>query len=541
MKQKVLMLAALFVAGAAHGDFAHPIDETHAWCDHLSAHEYLEQTDELEAMTADELEELMAADGVAVDEIADVPVKPFPVDAPEQEVVRDAPEQEKVKDAPEQTIVKDVAKQEVIKDAPEQNAVEDVAKQMAVKDAPEQETVEDVAKQEVIKDAPEQTIVKDVAKQEVIKDAPEQETVRDVAKQEAVTDAPEAELVRDAPEQSGVEDAPVIAAPTEKEMRENVAFLEEAEKYFQDIDNRSWHVNGGHIDAMKDWLAIYKTFEAQSPAEVEHIPLPQGVRMVSCFHLPQDDCKTLRINLRFYRNQGYNAALFIYDDIEHLDEAISLIRSVKNEFGFQVYAAYGPAGEGSSAPPTFLPPERYAKFLRMLAPEIDGFLLGWGRTSVHLFTQDPAYMHFVCSALRDANPRLPILGEMYWGENYKVRKVGAYYFGFNTFKNASADVIQNRGHLAIDKPSVVRKLRTATGHDAVGVVIGPSTEWLAKGARTWKNALAAKQRIEKQFLAAGAAGTITCHADGLPVSKRRCGVPVYEDMSKTLYTEMNAK
>lgn len=527
MKQKVLMLAALFAAGAAHGDFAHPIDE---WCDHLSMYEQVDDLDEV--WNARELAELMATDGVAVDEIADVPVKPFPVDAPEQEIVRDAPEQGKVKDAPEQEAVKDVDKQEIIADAPEQNAVEDVAKQETVKDAPAQNAVEDVAKQEVIKDAPEQETVRDVAKQEAVKD---------VAKQEAVTDAPEAELVRDAPEQSEVEDAPVIAAPTEKEMRENISFLEEAKKYFQDVDNRSWHVNGGHIDAMKDWLAIYKTFEAQTPAEVEHVPLPQGVRMVSCFHLPQDDGKTLRINLRFYRNQGYNAVLFVYDDIEHLDEAIALIRSVKTEFGFQVYAAYGPAGEGSSAPPTFLPPERYGKFLRTLAPEIDGFVLGWGRTSVHLFTQDPAYMHFVCSALRAGNPRLPILGEMYWGENYKVRKVGAYYFGFNTFANASADVAQNRGHLAIDKPSVVRKLRTATGHDAVGVVIGPSTEWLAKSKQTWKNALAAKQRIEQQFLAAGAAGTITCHADGFPVSKRKCGIPVYEDMSKTLYTEMNAK
>ena len=520
------MLAALFAAGAAHGEPLHPLEleETAGWRDCLSAHECLD--------LEDDLEELMAADGVAVDEIADVPVKPFPVDAPEQESVRDAPEQGKVRDAPEQNAVRDVAKQEAVADAPGQNAVRDVAKQEAVADAPGQNAVRDVAKQEA---------VEDVAKQEAVKDAPGQETVRDVAKQEAVTDAPEAELIRDAPEQGEVEDAPAIAAPTEKEMRGNVSFLEEAEKYFRDVDNRSWQIHGGHIDAMKDWLEIYKAFEAQPPAEPVHVPLPQGVRMVSCFHLPQDDGRTLRINLRFYRNQGYNAVLFVYDDIERPDDAIALIRNVKNEFGFQVYAAYGPAGEGASAPPTFLPPERYGKFLRTIAPEIDGFLLGWGRTSVHLFTQDPAYMHFVCSALRDGNPRLPILGEMYWGENYKVRKVGAYYFGFNTFKNASADVVQNRGHLAIDKPSVVRKLREETGHEAVGVVIGSSTEWLAKGARTWKNALAAKQRIEKQFLAAGAAGTITCHADGLPVSKRRCGIPVYEDMSKTLYTEMNAK
>lgn len=502
------MLAALFAAGAAHGEPLHPLEleETAGWRDCLSAHECLD--------LEDDLEELMAADGVAVDEIADVPVKPFPVDAPEQESVRDAPEQGKVRDAPEQNAVRDVAKQEAVADAPGQNAVREVAKQEAVED---------------------------VARQELIADAPGQETVRDVAKQEAVTDAPEAELVRDAPEQGEVEDAPAIAAPTEKEMRGNVSFLEEAEKYFRDVDNRSWQIHGGHIDAMKDWLEIYKAFEAQPPAEPVYVPLPQGVRMVSCFHLPQDDDRTLRINLRFYRNQGYNAVLFVYDDIERPDDAIALIRNVKNEFGFQVYAAYGPAGEGASAPPTFLPPERYGKFLRTIAPEIDGFLLGWGRTSVHLFTQDPAYMHFVCSALRDGNPRLPILGEMYWGENYKVRKVGAYYFGFNTFKHASADVVQNRGHLAIDKPSVVRKLRNATKHEAVGVVIGPSTEWLAKSKQTWKKALAAKQRIEKQFLAAGAAGTITCHADGLPVSKRKCGIPVYEDMSKTLYTEMNAK
>ena len=434
---------------------------------------------------ADQVDDLMRNDGipvtvvqpVAVDVVQPVPVKPWPPDVPDQKIVADVPEQKKISDVPDQ---------------------------------------------------------------EKLIDAPEQKKISDVPEQEKLIDAPEQEKLVDAPNQNVIEDAKIISLPSEAEMRDSVNFIGEARRLFRDRNNRNWQIRGGNMENMKRWINIYK---ADCKIEVSRIPLKSGLRMISNFRLPANDSALgiLRENLAFYKKNGYNAALFLADDLDHLDETVAVIRKVKSEFGMMVFAAYGPPGEGVNAPFTFLPPEHFASWLAALAAEIDGWILGWGRTSAHLFTQDGPYIRFVCSALRKGRGDLPIIGEMYWGENYKVNKVSAYYYHLNTFANASADIIQNRGHLTVDKEMVVRKHASMTGgHPAIGVVIGPKTEWLSSTSYSWEAAFAVKQKIEKQFLRAGCIGTITCHADGLPASKCADGRIVYEDLTRSLYSQINA-
>ena len=470
---------------------------------------------------ADQVDDLMQNDGVAVnavqpvavDVIQPVPVKPWPPDAPDQKIVADVQDQEKLADAPDQKKISDVPDQEKISDAPDQKKIIDAPDQEKISDAPDQRK---------------------------LIDAPDQEKISDAPEQKKLIDAPDQEKLVDAPDQAAVEEAKIITLPSETEMRDSVNFIGEARRLFRDRNNRNWQIRAGNMENMKRWIEIYK---ADCKIEPGRIPLKTGIRMISNFRLPANDDarEILRQNLAFYKKNGYNAVLFLADDLDHLDETIAVIRKIKSEFGLMVFAAYGPPGEGVNAPFTFLPPEHFASWLVSLAREIDGWILGWGRTSAHLFTQDGPYIRFVCSALRKGRGDLPIIGEIYWGENYKVNKVSAYYYHLNTFANASADIIQNRGHLTVDKEMVVRKHAAMTGgHPAIGVVIGPKTEWLSSTSYSWDAAFAAKRKIEKQFLHAGCIGTITCHADGLPVSKCADGRIVYEDLTQSLYSQINA-
>jgi len=44
------------------------------------------------------------------------------------------------------------------------------------------------------------------------------------------------------------------------------------------------------------------------------------------------------------------------------------------------------------------------------------FVLGWRRTSAHLFKQDRAFSNFLIKTAKDANSDLAIVGEGYFGK-----------------------------------------------------------------------------------------------------------------------------
>ena len=328
--------------------------------------------------------------------------------------------------------------------------------------------------------------------------------------------------------------------PDSKEMAQLVAFYSGLNRIFADSDNIKWHRMSDQVKSdLAAWAEIYKAYAADAPAPGKKIELAKGLRMISYMCLPQSDAerRTLNANLAYYKAEGYNAVLFLVEDLDHLDETLALIRAVKSGYGLAVWAAYGGnTSLGECDPVTFLNPAKYQAWLTAVAPEIDGWLLAYKRTSCHLFMQDAPYIHTVVTALRKGNPELPIVGELYYGYTYRFRSDHTAYYSRNSFANASADIIQNRGHFNVDRKTVMRQL----DKPGIGVVIGRKVMYLTTTSDTWSAARKIKLRIERDYLRSGAIGTITEHGDGNIVI-RRGGMPLlYNDLAKSLYSELNA-
>ena len=328
--------------------------------------------------------------------------------------------------------------------------------------------------------------------------------------------------------------------PDSQEMARLVAFYSGLNRIFADSDNIRWHRMSEQVKSdLAAWAEIYKAYAADAPAPGKKIELAKGLRMISYMCLPQSDAarRTLEANLAYYKSEGYNAVLFLVEDLDHLDETLALIRAVKSGYGLAVWAAYGgDTSLGECDPVTFLNPAKYQEWLTAIAPEIDGWLLAYKRTSCHLFMQDAPYIHTVVTALRKGNPELPIVGELYYGYTYRFRSDHTAYYSRNSFANASADIIQNRGHFNVDRKTVMRQL----DKPGIGVVIGRKVMYLTTTSDIWSAARKIKRRIERDYLRSGAIGTITEHGDGNIVI-RRGGMPLlYNDLAKSLYSELNA-
>lgn len=316
---------------------------------------------------------------------------------------------------------------------------------------------------------------------------------------------------------SGIEDSTQLYAELRLHMR--------------DTDNLLWHALTPYQRTnLKKWLEIYKKYK---PAEIKPVDVPSGIRMIAQAEVPSNEAerRILQKNLEFYKSNGYNAVLFRLDDLNTMDRAIETVRMIRS-MGLAVWGFYsnGYYIHGVSFPD----PDQLRTALRKIAPELSGWLLGRGRTSVHLFTQDPAYMQFVCCALRSGNPKILLVGELYYGYNYVRRHDTALYWTYNDHPGTSAVAIHNRGFLGVDPRTVIRK---ASGKAVFAVIAGPKKEYLRMQI-SFERQLEIKKKLEKAYIAAGAAGTITEHTDGNEISRRSDRSTINNNLSQTIYSEV---
>lgn len=328
-----------------------------------------------------------------------------------------------------------------------------------------------------------------------------------------------------------IPDGTIGLIPPDAQLTDTEQLYADLLTYFKDRDNLLWHpLSPEQRENFRQWLKIYKSYKADPPAQVD---LPENIRMIAQVDLPETTAekKILQQNLEFYRQHGYNAALFRIDDFTRTDEIIAAIRYIKS-LGFAVWGYFSPGKyiHGISLPH----PVKLAAALRRIAPELTGWILGRGRTSVHLFTQDPPYMQYICKTLRAGNPSIVLLGELYYGYNYVRRNDKTLYWTFNNCSGTSGIVLHNRGFLGADPRTVIRK---AGDNPVIAVVAGPRKEYL-RSSITFERQFEIKRRIEKAYLAAGAKGTITEHTDGNEQSIRKDGSRINNNLSKTLYSEV---
>lgn len=114
------------------------------------------------------------------------------------------------------------------------------------------------------------------------------------------------------------------------------------------------------------------------------------------------------------KSEGFTGVVFLFDTEDQIDDVVSYLMKIKFQ-GFKILLSYCPRREDIGVT-VFPDVDRLRLTLVRCGGLVDGYILGWRRTSVHLFQKDLAYMNFFTTSVRTNNPNLPIIGEIYAGD-----------------------------------------------------------------------------------------------------------------------------
>ena len=268
------------------------------------------------------------------------------------------------------------------------------------------------------------------------------------------------------------------------------------------IDSTSW----------RRWIKIYQSAEYKSYSP-EFVELAPGLRIITEVKCPENTEQFQRMseNLEYYMSRGYNAVLVTFTTGEPLYRLADTIDYLKS-LGLTVIIAY--AGRENLNESLFRDPDTLAKFLRELGAKADALLLGWGRTSLHLFLPDRSWTNFLIKNARSKNSRLAVVGMAYFGETAE-KQLGVTY---DVPENCSAVLIVGLGFPGASTKTTLKKLfpEIVDHPHKIGLVVGerPYFDSLHDTGKTKKQNDQIKRRIELRLLQAGCSSTMTYSGDG---------------------------
>lgn len=276
------------------------------------------------------------------------------------------------------------------------------------------------------------------------------------------------------------------------------------------------------------WYTVYH----QPSDPIKFVPIPDGVRMVAEARVPEtgEQYAILDENLNHYKSLGYNAILVAFNCGEELDSLTDLISLIRNK-GFNVWFTF--AGETSKVDgkthitdtkSVFPDPSVLKKYLTTLAPLCDGFIGMWKRTSAHFFIQDQPYMDYIAKCVREGNPNIPVLGEIYFGptadvpEGNGIKKLtsGSNYLVPRKANNASGYLVVNLGYSNVNVEGVINGLLVAQKDDQKLVLIsGPNPLFIStkKPDITYAQLRQIYTGLEQRWLNAGVKGIVLLHGE----------------------------
>jgi len=254
------------------------------------------------------------------------------------------------------------------------------------------------------------------------------------------------------------------------------------------------------------WAQIYAEHRDYTPA---YMPLPNGLRMIAEVRLPVTR-EVLRDNLAFYAGRGYNAVLLTFDGSENPGELSALARECRAA-GLAPWFAFG--GREDLKLGVLIAPATLRRIIGELAPLCDGMLLGWRRTSLHLFLPDRAFQDYVIKAAREGNPKICIVGESYLGRS--AESDGRFAVTTSVPDTASGCLLVNVGYSMVT-PKVMNTVFGAVKAPKIVLVTGcwPYYNTRKANGLSFDANHQIKEIIEARFRASGAAGTVTLHGDG---------------------------
>ena len=285
------------------------------------------------------------------------------------------------------------------------------------------------------------------------------------------------------------------------------------QKLFRDQRNLIYDPSVG-IDSASwaKWLRIYQSdeYNMYSP---EYVELKKGLRIINEVKCPENTEQFQRMseNLKYYKSRGYNAVLVTFttdEPLYRLADTIDYLKSLE----LKIVIAY--AGRENLKESLFRDPDRLAEFLRELGAKADALLLGWGRTSLHLFLPDRQWTNFLIKNARSKNSRLGVVGMAYFGETAE-KQIGVTY---DVPENCSAVLIVGLGFPGASTKTTLKKLfpEIIDHPHKIGLVVGerPYFDSEHDTGKTKRQNDQIKRRIELRLLRAGCDSTMTYSGDG---------------------------
>lgn len=300
------------------------------------------------------------------------------------------------------------------------------------------------------------------------------------------------------------------------------------------LDKRNFTADSTLLYDNKILDAWYKVYH-QTSDPIKFVHIPDGVRMVAEARVPEtgEQYAILDENLNHYKSLGYNAILVAFNCGEELDSLTNLIKQIRNK-GFNVWFTF--AGETSKVDgvthitdtkSVFPDPDILKKYLTTLAPLCDGFIGMWKRTSAHFFIQDQPYMDYIAKCVREGNPNIPVLGEIYFGstadvpEGDGIKKLtsgsnSANYLVPRKANNASGYLVVNLGYSNVNVKGVMNGLLAAQKDDQKLVLIsGPNPLFISTKNPdiTYAQLRQIYTGLEQRWMNSGAKGIVLLHGE----------------------------
>ena len=260
------------------------------------------------------------------------------------------------------------------------------------------------------------------------------------------------------------------------------------------------------------WIDIYRSPE-YADYVAEYKPLEPGLRIINEVKCPADaaEFSTMQSRLDYYAARGYNAVLVTFDTTENLSRLCVTVDGIRPA-GFRIVIAY--AGREHLSEPVFRDPDVLRRWLATLGAKADALLLGWRRTSLHLFLPDKPFTNFLIRSAREGNPDLPFIGMAYYGETAKTMQGVTY----DVPQNCAAVLVVGIGYPRASSGTALQKLfpEVVNHPHLIGLAVGerPYFDSLHDTGKTQAENDAIKRRIELRLLRAGCASTMTYSGDG---------------------------
>ena len=196
----------------------------------------------------------------------------------------------------------------------------------------------------------------------------------------------------------------------------------------------------------KAWKQVYS--QDYPPMEYVRVPDVTQVKMICEMKATQTQAErdNLLAELAYFKTLGYNTVLAVWEGeaTYGLAEQINMVKAM----GFKVFFTYGTRERLEDK--IFIEPTKYAQGLATLAGQCDGYLVGWRRTSLHLFKADSKFIAYSVNAVRQGNSTIPVFGEIYRGYAGSKNKDGSENmneFCVNIPANSSGAFVVNFGCL----------------------------------------------------------------------------------------------